>query len=303
MDMTALTIQPADTGSLGIDDFKELMRSVHATTERLQQTHAALQRQVGQLQAELAEARGQLQRSRDLAALGEMAAGIAHEVRNPLGSIQLYVQMLADDLSDLPEQAALCRKIGCAVHGLDAVVRDVLQFARDTVIRPAPVTADHLFDRAVACSESLIGQSEVAVERQLEPQCELEGDERLLTQALANLIRNAVEAMREAGEGPHRLTLSAGRLRVTGSDGRRALRVVLAVADTGPGIPGEARQRMFNPFFTTRATGTGLGLAIVHRIVDAHGGQVQVDDLRPRGARIALSLPPTQATASEDRSP
>ena len=94
--------------SLGVEELKELMRSVTETTQRLQQTHIALREQVSRLQGELAEANAQLRRSRSLAALGEMAAGIAHEVRNPLGSIQLYIQVLKEDLADRPEQAQLC---------------------------------------------------------------------------------------------------------------------------------------------------------------------------------------------------
>ena len=127
--MTMVTTSSA-ARDLGVEDLRELMRSVNETTERLQHTHVTLQQQVASLQKELAEANAQLCRSRSLAALGEMAAGIAHEVRNPLASIGLYVQMLGEDVADRPPLARLCDKIARAVKGLDAIVRDVLMLPR-----------------------------------------------------------------------------------------------------------------------------------------------------------------------------
>ena len=115
---------------LSVDDLRDLMESVTLTTQRLQATHVALQDQVARLQGELTEAKAALRRSEALAALGEMAAGIAHEIRNPLASIQLYAQMLGEDLNDRPPQVELCGKINRAVVTLDAIVRDVHCFAR-----------------------------------------------------------------------------------------------------------------------------------------------------------------------------
>ena len=283
----------AGADGLALDDLKELMRCVNETTESLQATHATLQRQVARLQSELAEANDQLRRSRSLAALGEMAAGIAHEIRNPLGSIQLYAQMLGEDLADQPEQAALCEKIHRAVFGLDGVVRDVLLFARDMKFKPAPTTGGELMSQALARCESVLGGSAVEVTSAgpEDGSDELVADEGLMTQALGNVIRNAVEAMVEADASPRRLAVSVMKRRVRGPDGRRGQRIVFSVQDTGPGIPPEVVERMFNPFFTTRATGTGLGLAIVHRIVDAHGGHVVVVNAETGGAIVELCLP------------
>lgn len=276
---------------VGVEDLKELMRSVNETAERLQITHGALRTQVSRLQHELAEANAQLQRSRSLAALGEMAAGIAHEVRNPLGSIQLYVQMLAEDLTDRPELAARCAKIARAVDGLDGIVRDVLLFARDMTVTPVETTAATLFDRALASCESLLADGQVEVLCEVPTDCCLIADALLMAQALGNLIRNAVEAMVEADVSDRRLRLSARRQPRRMTDGRSADHVVLSVGDNGPGIPPEVHKRMFNPFFTTRVAGTGLGLSIVHRIVDAHGGHISVRNGRSGGAEVELCLP------------
>jgi signal transduction histidine kinase len=290
---TAVGIDLSSDASLGVEELKELMRSVTETTQRLQQTHIALREQVSRLQGELAEANAQLRRSRSLAALGEMAAGIAHEVRNPLGSIQLYIQLLKEDLADRPEQADICEKVDRAVVGLDAIVRDVLQFARDMTITRSETTAEHLLERALhGCEALLAGARGVEVLREAASGCSLHADVNLLTQALSNIVRNAIEAMNLVPDQHHRLALGAEIRRVRCPDGELHERVVLTIEDTGGGVPTEVLDRMFNPFFTTRKTGTGLGLAIVHRIVDAHGGHIAVRNCE-RGARFEVCLPPT----------
>ncbi len=291
---TATAINPA---TLGADDLSELLRSVNEVTLQLKQTHVALQQQVSRLQAELREANAQLRRSRSLAALGEMAAGIAHEIRNPLASIQLYAQVLREDLSDRPDQGQVCRKIERSVDRLDAIVTDVLSFARDTRVRAQPVEVRALLDEVIASSAPLLQHADVELVSNTRPDdLTFEADAGLLAQALANVVRNGIESMQEAPGASRRLTLFAQRERRRAADGSRPMRIVLAVEDSGPGIPADVIARMFNPFFTTRATGTGLGLAIVHRIVDAHGGEVHVTNRAEGGARVELCLP-TRPTA------
>jgi signal transduction histidine kinase len=283
-----------DGERLDVDDLRELMRAFNETTERLEATHVALRQEVARLRRELADANAQLSRSRSLAALGEMAAGIAHEIRNPLGSIQLYVQMLAEDVRGDEANVELCDKIGRAVSGLDAIVRDVLLFAREMSIRPASTNAQELFDLALHHVEGLLTAAgvEVALDVPDDGAGELYADTNLMTQAIGNIFRNAVEAMVESDATSRRIVCSAERRRVRCPDGKRAQRVVIAVRDNGPGIPGEVVDRMFNPFFTTRKTGTGLGLAIVHRIIDAHGGHVVVHNPTGGGACVELCLSP-----------
>jgi signal transduction histidine kinase len=267
------------TGSVTPSDLAELMATFNGVTSRLQETHETLHREVVRLKAELNEANEQLQRSRRLAALGEMAAGIAHEVRNPLGSIGLYARMLEQDLVSLPPQKDIATKIVSAVIGLNGVVGDVLSFARDAKITPEPITADEVFSRA---AEACVPGDSIKVVRRGGAEAGAEGDPGLMLwcdsilmhQALVNIIRNAIEAMAECDppKGGHVLVLDAAE--AVGHDGKPA--AVLTVSDTGPGVSCDAIDRMFNPFFTTRKTGTGLGLAIVHRIIDAHGGRIVV---------------------------
>lgn len=277
--MTAVASQPAMTGPVGAvapADLAELMAAFNEVTARLQGTHESLHREVGRLKAELLEANEQLQRSRRLAELGEMAAGIAHEVRNPLGSIRLYAQMLEQDLTDRPVQCGVATKIASAVRGLDAVVGDVLSFARDMKVSCEATTAATVLDGALNASWGEMARVRVVRRGGAEAESSLRCwcDSHLMHQALVNIIRNALEAMAEVPgpTGGHVLTLDAAD--AVGHDGRPA--TVLTISDTGPGVSAEVIDRMFNPFFTTRKTGTGLGLSIVHRIVDAHGGRVVV---------------------------
>lgn len=276
---------------LAADDLRDLMRTVTDAAERLQTTHVALQREVSRLQRELAEANAALRRSQALAALGEMAAGIAHEVRNPLASIQLYANLLAEDLADRPAQQELCSKISCAVTGLDAIVRDVLAFARETTIHPRPTTAGELLDAAIANCQGLLAGRVKVVRSDDACALVLQVDVGLIAQAVSNVIRNAVEAMTEANTAVPRLELSATLKQVRCSGGRQEARVALTVTDNGPGIAPEILARAFNPFFTTRQTGTGLGLAIVHRILDAHGGHINITNVPTGGACVELFLP------------
>ena len=286
---------PAPTSPvLGPEDLAEMIRAYSAVAERMQSSHEALQNEVLRLREELATKNEQLARSKRLSALGEMAAGIAHEIRNPLAAIQLYVEMVRDDLSDLSPLAPAALpaelrdqrvatasdntgKIAGAVRGLSAIVNDVLSFARQ--IQPAARLCDarQLLDRLLQEQAPLLEARQIRCELQVRARhCFVDPD--LMHQALLNLVRNAADAMAPQGGGT--LTLAVDQRQIW-------------VGDTGPGLPDDVIDRIFNPFFTTRSTGTGLGLAIVHRIVDAHGGSIRVDHHPQHGGAIfRLQLPP-----------
>jgi two-component system sensor histidine kinase FlrB len=301
-------------------DLVELIGAFNDVTQKLQATHESLRGEVSRLQGELASANRQLERAQRLAALGEMAAGIAHEVRNPLGSIRLHARLLEQDLEDRPDERSVTRKILAAVEGLDAVVSDVLAFSKEFRVRASASDASELLERALGeCmalehSRRAAGQDRglpaLMVERlDLEaPAIGLECDQTLVHRALVNIIRNAIQAMTpEAHERGVRqarrvLTLGARTERVPGPGGGDREMVVLVVGDTGQGIKREVLERMFNPFFTTRAAGTGLGLSIVHRIADAHRGLVRVrnrEGAEGTGAIVEVLLPVTPAAIPE----
>jgi signal transduction histidine kinase len=284
-------------------ELAEIIQAYNEVTERLQKSHEHLQAEVVRLREELASTNAQLQRSKRLSALGEMAAGIAHEIRNPLGAIQLYANMAGDDLSG--DQPALedaqrnLQKIASAVRGLNGIVNDVLSFARELEPSAQPLDVAEQFDKALQAHEPAIDEAGIAIERrdqQRSPdQRAVQADANLLQQALVNLIRNAVDAMQGASDAGADDSGQTTSLILDAEPDQQGL--TLTVRDTGPGIADADIDRIFNPFFTTRGTGTGLGLAIVHRIVDAHGGTVSVHN--DGGAVFQLALPskPPSATA------
>ncbi|USN98580.1 MAG: hypothetical protein H6810_10450 [Phycisphaeraceae bacterium] len=281
-------------------DLVELITSFNEVTAKLEATHATLRGEVARLNQELHEANERLRRSERLAELGEMAAGIAHEIRNPLGSISLYSEMLAKDLPDAGDGApgGVARRIGSEVRRLDAIVRDVLSFARELRVRPEPIPIADLFDAATHSLRTtnpgraapVFGRLDAEPDRPRAVCC----DQSLGLQALLNVIENARQAMGGTPLDPVTLDCRPVTLRAKG--GRARPGVALIVTDCGPGIDEAVLERMFNPFFTTREAGTGLGLAIVHRIVDAHEGCVVVrnnSELDPgaRGATVELHFP------------
>ncbi len=291
---------PGEHSANRLDDLAGIIRAYTEVTDKLQRSHEALHDEVARLQRELTGANAQLQRSKRLAALGEMAAGIAHEVRNPLAAIQLYAEMIVEDVQAVAQgrrpAGALCEpaetagKIASAVRGLNGIVGDVLSFAREIRPQLREVEVSLLLDRAVSLHAPAFAAGGIAVARddRHRPAVVACVDPDLIVQALLNLVRNAVDAMMIAGSAqPRQLTLDAR--------GEQS-QLVLVVRDTGPGIAEAHIDRIFNPFFTTRSTGTGLGLAIVHRIVDAHGGTISV--YNDGGAVFEVRLPALPETFS-----
>lgn len=282
------TVPSTDPGtSARAEELAEIIRAYNDVTDKVAQSHARLESEVMRLRRELASTNAQLQRSRRLSALGEMAAGIAHEIRNPLGGIALYARMAIDDLSaeasldHLDSAQAHLSHIADAVRSLDGIVNDVLQFSRDIQPRKDWLDIQALFEQAVAAHRPELEAAGVDVMVDCGPPCDgmVHADIGLLHQAVLNLVRNATDAMGQH-EGERKLLLKA---RTVGGDDR------LTIRDTGPGIDRELVDRIFNPFFTTRHTGTGLGLAIVHRIVDAHGGSIAVHN--DNGAVFTCNIP------------
>ncbi len=228
--------------------------------------------------------RARLVQSEKLAALGQLAATIAHEVRNPLGVIRSAAQGLAERLPPGEEEMRrACSFITTEIDRLSSVVTSLLAFARPPQLVPRPVGVHELVDRALLLARDDLDAKRVQLRRgntlAIPP---IQADADLLSQVLLGLLANATEAVPTGGE----VTLDA---RVT--DGA----VEIEVADSGPGVPPDLRGRIFEPFFTTRARGTGLGLAIARQIVEAHGGQIDVGERPGGGARFSVRLPRTNA--------
>jgi two-component system sensor histidine kinase HydH len=277
-------------------EVQELAQAFHAftaATARLEREYAALQARVAHLTAELEDKNRLLAeslarerrleaealRQSRLAAMGEMAAMVAHEVRNPLGAMELFVGLLLQDLQAQPEPLRLARMVANSVADLEHLVTNLLEYTRTRSAGCAAVDVDALVDDVLRWTTDLRAASRVACERDVDPAATwAEGDPGLLRPVVMNLVRNAVQAMPDGGT----LRLALRRE----ADGR----VRLDVADTGPGIaPGDA-ERIFRPFYTTRAKGTGLGLAVARELVEAMGGRLGVESAPGRGARFSVWL-------------
>lgn len=272
-----LTHREVELGGI-IDAYNEV-------TERLKESHEMLTGEVRQLREQLREKDRELERGERLAALGEMAAGVAHEVRNPLGGILLYASMLERDLAGQPGPRGVAEQIAGAARKLDEIVSDILAFADRSELRCRPVLLNDLVLEVVELLKPRWMSMGCEVSLEVGSDCKtIEADAVQLQRALLNVVSNAVEA---AGEGGH-VWITIGGLDV-GCGG-----AVVSVADDGPGVPAELRDRIFNPFFTTKDSGTGLGLAIVHGIVELHGGTVSVKDRAGGGAVFTVRLPEQQ---------
>lgn len=226
----------------------------------------------------------QASREDRLAAMGRMAAELAHEIRNPLGSLALFSGMLVQDLADQPGSLELARKMQDGVGRLNRVVGNTLAFSRDLHPKVVPVPLRALWEEGL---RSTTLDQAVPWENQIPDQALWLGDTDLLRQVVQNLVQNALRALEDA-EAP-RLLLSATQ---ESQDDRPAWHVTLS--DNGCGIPAEALAKVFDPFFSTFGGGTGLGLAVCHRIVVAHRGLLYVESQVGRGTTVHLRLPAAQ---------
>jgi two-component system sensor histidine kinase HydH len=226
----------------------------------------------------LEQAQADARRSERLAALGQLSAGLAHEIRNPLGVIKGSAEMLTHKLGDSnPLATELAGYISSETNRLSVLVSRFLDFARPlhTDLEPQKITP--VLERALNTVASLRPGDTVHVEKYYEvdlPSVPL--DENLSEQAFANIVQNAYDAMGSDG-GTLRVTVSKSRV-------RRQEGVEVRIQDTGPGIPLELREQIFNPFVTTKKTGVGLGLSIVSKIMDGHHGFIRVENSTAEGA-------------------
>ena len=228
------------------------------------------------------------ERLRDrLAAVGEMAAAIAHEVKNPLGGIEVLAGLLRRKLPDTADVQALLKDIINEAKMANAIVQEVLEFVRPMRLQVGRISLTDAVQAAVQHAETKARRGAVDVAVQLPDHLpQIQADEHQITQLLTNLLINAYEAME--GQGHVWIRASGTRLDDGGS-GREA--VLLEVADDGPGMPRDVADRIFEPFYTTKPQGSGLGLAIVRKIIDAHDGRLDLHTTPGGGTAIRVTLP------------
>jgi signal transduction histidine kinase len=238
------------------------------------------ERQLRRSYDELRVQQEQLLQKEQLATVGELAAVIAHEVRNPLAIIANAVSSLRKATLGEPERAELLHILDDETSRLNRIVTDLLRYARPITVQRTRFAMSDLLARALQLASKRTGiKVELSVDA---PELPVWGDSNLLRQVFDNLVDNAVQAMGDSGT----LTVRVRRASEDGTDG-----LAVDIIDTGEGMDTAVRQRAKDAFFTTRPSGTGLGLAIVDRIVDAHGGKFEIDSRTGQGTRVTVVLP------------
>lgn len=225
-----------------------------------------------------------------MTSLGRAAAGIAHELRNPLSGINIYLTTLErayDNLEGIePEDLLIVKKIidqlRSASEKIESVVRRVMDFAKPCTPKLSSTDINHPLQEAISLSSATLRKEGITIETSLKddlPQCY--ADSHLIEQVLLNLITNAAHAMTGI-EDAKKIEVSSS---IEGSH------VLISVADTGPGIPINLRERIFDPFYTTKSNGSGIGLSLCHRIITDHGGSLDVTSSKWGGAEFRIEIP------------
>lgn len=263
-------------------DLETVLSAWHTATVRLEQTHEALQTEVRRLSDELEVKNRELARKNRMADLGQIAAYVAHEVRNHLVPVSLYMSLLERRLSDDSGSLDVVTKVTSSIRALDSTVNDLLNFTSDQDPTLKRLNISQLVAETVdSLSPQLEGQ-QIETTIDVPEQAEVLGDHDMLRSVLLNLTLNAIDAMPEGGD-----------FVITAYDGANGLE--LEVADSGTGLSSDAQAKIFEPFFTTKSGGTGLGLAIVERIVNSHGANISVMNCPEGGTAFTLQFPPRLA--------
>ncbi len=244
-------------------------------SKRLEERYGDLLQETELLRAQVREKDLQIKRAEKLAALGETAAGIAHEVRNPLGAMRLFVSALRRDLENRPESLRILSFLDQNISTIDHVVSNILQFSKRSSGATAPMNINSIIREQVEHFSISPHSSRIALE--LADDSFLMGNEHALRQVLYNVLMNAQQATRYRGEILVRTFASADQS------------LHIQIKDNGPGIDEAVRSRIFEPFVTTKNEGTGLGLAVVRQIVEEHHGTISATN--DGGACITLTFP------------
>ena len=234
------------------------------------------------------------ERLRDrLAALGEMAAAIAHEVKNPLAGIEVMAGLLKRQLAESPDAQTILSDIIKEAKMANAIVLEVLDFVRPIRLQVEHIALADVIRDAIGMAESHVPRGDVTVKVALPADlASIQGDPHQLRQLFTNLLTNAFEAL--TGRGSVAINaLQLAEDESTAVDGHGGPFIQVDVIDDGPGVPPDVMDRIFSPFFTTKPQGSGLGLAIVRKIVDAHDGRIDVSGRAVGGTQFRVTLPVT----------
>jgi PAS domain S-box-containing protein len=232
-----------------------------------------------------------------LASLGEMAAGIAHELKNPLAGIEVMAGLLRRHVPDSPDAHSLLADIISEAKLANAIVVEMLEFVRPIRLQLERIDLAEVIHQAVTLAETKAVRGDIAVRVDLAADLpRIEGDSHQLCQLFTNLLTNAFEALDRHGSVAIAASTGTREAVFAGEMQAPVPTVVIDVVDDGPGIGPELTDKIFNPFFTTKPEGSGLGLAIVRKIVDAHDGRIDVSSSVGSGTRFRVTLPTTNGS-------
>ena len=291
MEIALFNVVGGVTGMMASAEQRQRERYRQASKE-IEDAYQKLQAQTEQLRA-----------AERLSVLGELAAGMAHEIKNPLGSIKGTAEILADDALSEEERAEFGRILIKEVDRLDAVLRNYLRLARPPDAAQRRMDLRKTLRSTVALVGAYARKREVAIQVEMEEEAEVTADESQITQAFLNVALNAVAASEPGGK----ITITARRTSLGLRNEKSEIRnpksemvgsgdwVEVRVVDTGCGIPEEHINRVFTPLFTTRPDGTGLGLPITRRIVEAHKGSIRIASRVGEGTTVTIALPAASA--------
>jgi signal transduction histidine kinase len=267
-------------------DLQTILTAWNEATDRLQHTHEALSAEVRRLSDELDVKNQQLARQNRLADLGQMAAHVAHEVRNSLVPMKLYLSLLRRRIDDDCGSVDVLDKVMAGFTALEATVGDLLHFSSQRDPRCQRLQVQNLLAELLqSLAPQLVAQN-IRTHLDCPPQLRASVDPEMIRRAILNLLLNALDAL--PGGGDLVVTVCA-----------TTAGIEIEIADSGPGVPALLTDRLFEPFFTTKGGGTGLGLAIVERIAAAHGGRATVANCPEGGAAFTLILPQQPHSALE----
>lgn len=227
-----------------------------------------------------------LHRAERLAAMGQLAAGAAHEIRNPLTVIRSTMQYVQGSLDESAPEG-LVRELVEEVDRIDEILQGLLQLAREGTFQPVTVDPLQVADQTLSLVETQAERQGVRVRREFASHTrKIQADPSQLRQLFLNLLLNALQAMPDGGELTFQVIPAERSFDRVGDEW-----VLISISDTGPGIPPEAIEKIFDPFYTTKQGGTGLGLSISHRIVERHQGELRVESRPGQGTNLITRLP------------
>jgi len=250
---------------------------------------------VNPLRSELSATQQTIEQKERLASLGVLAAGIAHEIRNPLTAVKFRLFSLKKSLPAAWAGNEDLHLIGTEIHRLERIVKSFLEFARPGHPEMTEVTAHNLLQEVKTLLQPELEKRNIALEVEAPEELRLRADPQQIQQVLINLVQNAAESIQQNGK----ITLRA-KSGVTNRRKQSVPMTMIQVADNGKGIPAEVERKIFDPFFSTKETGTGMGLSIAARIVENHGGIIQYETRQNAGTTFSITLPRESNDAHEN---